>query len=214
MELNLAEVHEAVTAANPDRECIVWGDRRLTYAEVTDRTRRLAHVLSAHGLGCHSERAALAGHESGQDHVALFLYNGNEYLEGMLGAFKARAVPVNVNYRYVATELTYLLTDAGARAVIYHSAFAPALDAVRADLPHLELLLQVADDSGHELLDGALDYEAALAAAQRGAVAPGRHLRGHHGRSALRAGRGAGRSTWCRSWATPLAGHCPTWPCS
>lgn len=162
MELNLAEVHEAVTAANPDRECIVWGDRRLTYAEVTDRTRRLAHVLSAHGLGCHTERAALAGHESGQDHVALFLYNGNEYLEGMLGAFKARAVPVNVNYRYVATELTYLLTDAGAR---YHSAFAPALDAVRADLPHLELLLQVADDSGHELLDGALDYEAALAAA-------------------------------------------------
>jgi len=41
--------------------------------------------LYRHGLGARVERAALEGHQSGQDHVALALYNGNEYLEGMVG---------------------------------------------------------------------------------------------------------------------------------
>src|SRR3546814_4908924 len=50
MEFNLAQVHEAVAAAVPDREAIVWRDRRLTYADVTDRTRRLANHLLAAGL--------------------------------------------------------------------------------------------------------------------------------------------------------------------
>ncbi len=172
MSFNLAQVHEAVAAADPGRECIVWGDRRLTYAEVTDRSRRLADVFAGHGLGAHVERDALAGHESGQDHVGLYLHNGNEYLEGMLGAFKARVAPFNVNYRYVTEELAYLLADSGARAVVYHEAFAPILDGVRGGLPELRLLLQVADGSGHGLLDGALDYEEALAAASPDAVDP------------------------------------------
>jgi len=165
VEFNLASVHEAVAGANPDRECIVWRDRRLTYASVTERSRRLANVLAGAGLGVRAGRTELAGHESGQDHVALYLYNGNEYIEGMLGAFKSRTAPLNVNYRYVAEELRYLLADADARAVVYHGAFAPVLDEVRGDLPRIDLLLQVADDSGQPLLDGAVDYEAALAAA-------------------------------------------------
>ena len=165
MDANLAEVHEAVSAAVPDRECIVWRDRRLTYGDVTDRTRRLANALRARGLGAHAERAALAGHESGQDHLAIYLYNGNEYLEAMLGAFKARVAPFNVNYRYVAEELHYLLADARARAIVVGSTFAPILDEVRADLPHLEVVLQVDDGSGNALLDGAERYEDALATA-------------------------------------------------
>ena len=165
-EFNLAEVHEAVAAANPDRECIVWRDRRLTYADVTDRTRRLANGLLSAGLGIHRERAELAGHETGQDHLALYLHNGNEYLEGMLGAYKARVAPFNVNYRYVEEELRYLLADAGARGIIYHAAFAPVLEPLRAELD-LQLLLQVADESGNPLLDGAVDYEEFLAESSR-----------------------------------------------
>ncbi|MCH2409509.1 AMP-binding protein [Myxococcota bacterium] len=80
----------------------------------------------------------------------------------MLGAFKARVVPFNVNYRYVEDELLYVLTNASAKAIIYHSTFAPALDSIRKKLPHLRLLLQVADESDNELLSGALDFEAAL----------------------------------------------------
>src|SRR5215510_641343 len=125
MDLNLATAHEAITAAIPDRECIVFRDRRLTWAEVTERTRRLANALLTRGLGKVVEREHLAGHESGQDHLAIYLYNGNEYLEAMLGAFKARVAPFNVNYRYVAEELRYLLNDAAARAIVFHSTFAP-----------------------------------------------------------------------------------------
>ena len=163
--MNLAHVHEAIAEVIPDRDCIVYGDRRFSWAETTDRTRRLADVLRQHGLGCHVERDGLTNWESGQDHVALYLYNGNEYLEGMLGAFKARCAPFNVNYRYVEEELLYLFDNADARAVIYHAAFAPTLEKIRHQVPGDLLLLQVADESGNALLPGALDYEEALAAA-------------------------------------------------
>jgi fatty-acyl-CoA synthase len=164
--LNLAAIHEALAEALPERECIVFRERRLRWRDVHDRTRRLADVLRTHRLGCGRERTGLPGWESGQDHVALYLYNGNEYLEGMLGAFKARAVPFNVNYRYVDEELVHLLGNADAKAVIYHASFAPVLARIRARLPELVLWLQVADESGEPLLPGALDYEEALAQAQ------------------------------------------------
>jgi 3-oxocholest-4-en-26-oate---CoA ligase len=164
-EFNLGQVHEAVAATIPDRECIVWRDRRYTYADITDRTRRLASFLHRHGFGVHAERATLAGHQSGQDHLGLYLYNGNEYLEGMLGAYKARVAPFNVNYRYVEEELRYLLRDAKARGVIYQATFAPVLERILPELRDLELLIQVADESGEALLPGAVDYEAALASA-------------------------------------------------
>ncbi len=165
VEYNLAQIHEAVAAAVPDRECIVWRDRRLTYAQVSDRTRRLANHLIGAGLGAHTERADLGGHESGQDHLACYLHNGNEYLEAMLGSYKARVAPFNVNYRYVAEELRYLLNDSGARALVFHSAFADRVAEVLPDLPRLEVLLQVDDGSDTPLLPGAVWYEEALAAA-------------------------------------------------
>jgi len=162
---NLAAIHEAIAAELPEQECLVFGDRRFRWAEVTDRTRRLAAVLAEAGLGLRQERDGLPNHESGQDHVALYLYNGNEYLEGMLGAWKARAASFNVNYRYVEEELLYLFDNADARAVIFHASFAPTLAKIRDRLPKLELFLQVDDGSG-EQLPGAMDYEAALAAAK------------------------------------------------
>jgi fatty-acyl-CoA synthase len=162
---NLALLHEAIAAAVPERECIVFRDRRLSWSAVRERTRRLGALLREHGLGCRRERAQLANWESGQDHVALYLFNGNEYLEGMLGAFKARCAPFNVNYRYVEEELRYLFDNADARCVIYHASFAPLLEKLRPELARVRLWLQVADESGHTLLPGALDYEAALAAA-------------------------------------------------
>jgi fatty-acyl-CoA synthase len=165
-ELNIAAAHEAIAAAVPDRPCIVFRDKRFSYADVTARTRRLAHVLRDRGLGARPEgRAGLEGHQSHQDHLAIYAYNGNEYLECMLGAYKARVAPVNVNYRYVAEELQYLLTDSGAKAIVFHSAFAPTLAQVLPELPNLTVLLQIADDSGNDLLPGAEWYEEALAAA-------------------------------------------------
>jgi len=164
-EYNLAQIHEAVEAVAGERPCIVAGNRTYTYSEIGDRTRRLANALLERGFAAPTDRAELAGHESGQDHLAIYLHNGNEYLEAMLGAYKARVVPFNVNYRYVAEELEYLLKDAGAKGIVYHSAFAPTLADIRSSLPGLTTLLQVRDDSGNELLDGAEWYEDVLAAA-------------------------------------------------
>ncbi|HVM96909.1 MAG TPA: acyl-CoA synthetase [Candidatus Acidoferrales bacterium] len=162
MQFNLAEINEAIAAAVGDRECIIYRDRRFTWRDFTERTRRLANLLTQHGLGCHQERQSLQNFESGQDHLGIYLHNGNEYLEGMIGSYKARVAPFNVNYRYVEDELVYLLNDADCRALIYHSRFAPTLQKIRPRLPHLRLLLQVADPSDNPLLPGALDYEEAL----------------------------------------------------
>jgi len=150
---NLADLWEGVVDAVPDHESMVCGARRLTYAHADERINRLAHVLAAHGVG--------AG-----DHIGLYLYNGTEYLEAMLAAFKLRAVPVNVNYRYVEGELQYLLDNADAKAVVLHRELAPRLAAIQSDLPDLALALWVDDESGADVsLEHAIEYEEALAGA-------------------------------------------------
>jgi len=163
MEFTLAEINEAIAAAVPEREAIVTTGKRLTWRDLQRRTRRLANVLLGAGLGCHREREDLQPWESGQDHLALYLYNCPEYIEGMLRAYKARVVPFNVNYRYVKDELLYLFRDAQPRAFLYHAAFAPRLAEILPRLPAPALLLQVDDGSGEPLLPGALSYERVLA---------------------------------------------------
>ena len=164
MEFNLAQVFSAVAAANPDRDCIVFGDRRFTFAQTDERARRFARALHSWGLGAHRERAELAAYQSGQSHLGLYMANCNEFLEGMLGAYQARVAPFNVNYRYVADELVYLLDNARAEAVVYHARFAPTLAAAlaRGQLPAMRLI-HVDDESGNAPLPGALRYEDLLA---------------------------------------------------
>ena len=165
MEFAYAGLHEAVAAAHPSREALVWRGRSFTWAELTERTRRFAGVLAAHGIGRRAEVIDPAPWESAHHHVALYLQNGNPYLEAMVGSWKARAAPVNVNYRYVAEELTHVLADSAAAVVVYQGCFAERLATVLPQLATAPLLLRVDDGSGDDLLPGALDYEAALAAA-------------------------------------------------
>ncbi|MBP7628990.1 MAG: AMP-binding protein [Acidimicrobiales bacterium] len=137
---NLGDLFEAVADAVPDREAVVTPQRRLTYAPLEDRTNRLAHVLERAGVGP-------------GDHVALVLRNGNEYLEAMFAAFKLRAVPVNVNTRYTADELEYLLGDAPPVAVVVEPDRRARVDAA---LVHLGLTPAV--------IERGRDYEDRLAA--------------------------------------------------
>jgi acyl-CoA synthetase (AMP-forming)/AMP-acid ligase II len=162
---NHALLLDAVASALPDREAIVFRDRRITYGELQDRTNRFANALLNMGIGPPAPRRDLANWESGQDHVALYLYNGNEYLEATCGANQARAVPFNVNYRYVEHELAYLLNDGTPAVVVFHEAFAPTLGAVLPSLRRPPRLVQVADGSGHGLLPAAVDYDELLAGA-------------------------------------------------
>ncbi|HVM08887.1 MAG TPA: acyl-CoA synthetase [Acidimicrobiales bacterium] len=137
-DFNIADLFEKVADAIPDREALVCGDRRLTYRELDERATRLAHVLAAHGV-----RAG--------DHVGLHLYNSTEYLEGMIAAFKLRAVPINVNYRYVADELRYLFNDAELKVAIHEPGFAELIDAIRDDVPTLQWTVARGDDYEREL---------------------------------------------------------------
>ena len=141
VEFNLADLWEIVVDAVPEREAIVCADRRFSYAETDARANRLAHALAEDGVGP-------------GDNVGLWLYNGVEYLEGMIACFKLRAVPVNVNYRYVEDELRYLFDDADLAAVVHEPEFAEKLDAVRGDVPSLRAAIAAGDD-----------YEKALASA-------------------------------------------------
>lgn len=172
MQFTVPAVAEAVAAAVGDRPLIVQGDRRLTYREIVDRSNRLAAYLYSRGLGAQTERDKLAGHEVGQDLLGIYAYNGPEYVESMLGAFRARVAPFNVNYRYVKNELQYLLADSGASALVYHGAFAPRVAEILPELPGLRVLIQIADGSGNELLDGAVDYESVVVGTERSAAAP------------------------------------------
>jgi acyl-CoA synthetase (AMP-forming)/AMP-acid ligase II len=158
--VNVAVLQELIAGWIPDREAIVWRERTLTYGDLARRSRRVGRALRRLGLGCRRERAELQPWESGQDHVAILAHNCPEWIELMYGTWKARAAFINVNYRYKAEEILFLLTTGEARALIYHATFAPVVAEIRRDLP----LIQVPDDSGNALLPGALDYETWLAA--------------------------------------------------
>ena len=160
--LALTPVLDAVAAACPDRLALVFRDRRFSYADFADRSWRFANALLAHGITIHTPRSELENWESGQDHAAILMYNCNEYLESLVGCFKARAASINVNYRYVAEELRYILTNADTKAIVYHARFAPLVAEVLPDIQQQRVLVQVADDSGNDLLPGAVDYEAFL----------------------------------------------------
>ena len=114
MELNLADLFELVADEVPDATAMVSGERRLTYRDLDHRADRLAHHLAGVGVG--------AG-----ERVGVQLANGTEYIEAMLACFKIRAVPVNVNYRYVTRELEYLYTDAGLVGLVFHRRFGAAV---------------------------------------------------------------------------------------
>ena len=161
-DLTIAEVHRAVAAHVPERECVVDGRRRTTYRELFDRSRRLGAYLIRAEFTCHRPRTELAAWESGQDHIGIYLYNSTEYLESEFGILSARAAAVNVNYRYIEKELIYLFSNARLRGLIFHSEFAGKLKAIRSELPELRLFIQVPDRSGAPLLPGAIWYEDAL----------------------------------------------------
>jgi fatty-acyl-CoA synthase len=154
MEMHFATIWEAIADALPDSAAVVHGAVHRTWSEYEDRAARLAAAFTATGLGPNSK-------------VGLYLYNGNEYVEAQFAAFKMRAVPVNVNYRYLDDELAYLLDDSDAEALVFHRSLGERVGRVAGRLPGLRLLVEVDDGSSSEGsagVDGAIPYEQLLAA--------------------------------------------------
>ncbi|MDX2381453.1 MAG: acyl-CoA synthetase [Acidimicrobiia bacterium] len=139
--LSLGDVLEVVADAIPDLPAVITNDGEHTYRQLDERATRLANHLSAHGVGV-------------GDHVGIHAANRIEWAEAFYACFKIRAVPINVNYRYVETELRYLYDNADCVAVIVGPEFVDAIDAVADALPELRHRLVLGDA-----------YESALAAA-------------------------------------------------
>ena len=136
MEFNLADLFELVADRVPDRLALVAGDRRLTFRELDERATRFANYLVDVGV------------EPGQ-HVGIYSVNRAEWVEAMFGCYKARAVPINVNYRYVADELRYLFDNADLVALVYEAEFGPLVASVLPGLPQLEHLVVLDDGIRH-----------------------------------------------------------------
>jgi len=158
MEFNLADLFEIVVDTAPDRLALIAGEKRLTYRRLDERANRLGHHLTD------------ADVKPG-DHVAVYAWNRAEWLEAELGIYKARAPVINVNYRYVADELRYMLENSDSVALVFERQFAPVVAEVRADAPRLRHFVVIDDgstddESAKAIAElGAVDYEEALASA-------------------------------------------------
>ena len=134
MHFNLADMIEAVADRVPDREALVCGNRRATYAQLDERATQLAHFLQSRGV------------QAGNN-VGLYMYNCVEYLEAMLACFKLRAVPINVNYRYVDDELRYIFDNADLVACVLNRQFVPHLAVIADSVSDLKACIAVEDGS-------------------------------------------------------------------
>lgn len=151
-EYNLADLFELSADAFPDREALIFEDDRFTYRELDARMNRIAHHLESAGIGP-------------GDHVGIYSLNNNQWVETMYACYKIRAIPVNINFRYVEAELLYLFDNADLVALVYQRQFADRIAAVSDDVPKLRHFVRIED--GTDVDDSALnpvEYEAALSA--------------------------------------------------
>jgi acyl-CoA synthetase (AMP-forming)/AMP-acid ligase II len=157
MEWSLPAVFEVAATAAPERDMLVWKNTRRTYAQVATRARNFAGFLESHGIGVRRERTKLERWECGQATVALILYNCPEYIESMLGCYRARAVPFNVNQHYRPAEVRSLLDMVCADAVVYQRSLGPLVsEALRG---RSLVLVDVDDGSRVSPLAGSTSFE-------------------------------------------------------
>ncbi len=148
---NWATLWEALADAQPDHTAVVIGDHEQTWNELDDRAARLTSALADRGAGPGTR-------------IAQLMFNCPEYIESAYAAFKLRATPVNVNYRYKAPEIGYICDNAGAEVLVFHGSLGERVAEARASMPTVQTLVQV--DDGSPLIDGAVWYHEIVAAAQ------------------------------------------------
>ncbi len=133
----------------PDREAVVYGERRMTYTQLSEEVTRVAHALRACGV------------EPG-DRVAYLLPNIPEMLVAHFAVPLAGGVLVAVNTRLAPPEVHYILQHSGATVLVVDAALHRLVKSVLADLPELRQVVTVVDPaSGAERLPevAGIDYE-------------------------------------------------------
>jgi len=147
---NIADLVEHAIDLVPERVALADGTRSVTYAELEDRANRLAHYLQAQGV-------------RPGDKVGIYSRNTIEAVEAMVAIFKARAVMINVNYRYVENELQYIFDNSDLVALIHERRYADKVAAVRPTSPQVKTVIVVDDGTEAPTAADSVDYEVALA---------------------------------------------------
>lgn len=148
---NWATLWEAFADAQPDHTAVVIGEHEQTWRDLDDRAARLTTALADRGAGVGTR-------------IAQLMFNCPEYLESAYAAFKLRATPVNVNYRYKAPEIAYICDNAGAEVLVFHGSLGDRVAEAQSMMPSVTTLVQV--DDGSPLVDGAEWYDELVEAAK------------------------------------------------
>ncbi len=130
MELTLGWMIRRAAWKHPQETALVCETGRVTYADLEERSNRLANALKGLGLGRN-------------DKVALLLQNCRQFIEAVFGIAKTGAVCVPLNYRLKAGELEYILNHSDSRAIIYQADFGSAVESLLPKTPQLKHLLAV-----------------------------------------------------------------------
>ena len=148
MNLDFASVWEMISDIIPDNDALICGDEVVTWKDYDNKSSKIATALSNAGLKANSK-------------AGLYLNNSNEYLIAQNAIFKIGGVPINVNYRYVAEELIYLLDNSDSEAVFYHACYSDRIKEIANSLPNIKAWIEISDGTESHFPD-ALNYEQLL----------------------------------------------------
>ena len=119
--MNTAEFLQISSLMVPDRDALVCGDKRVTYAEMADRVNRLANWLIEQGAGADNP-------------VGVMALNGNEFVEAYYAAAKVGATFVPLNYRAKQEELTYMINTSDIHVLFVGERYLDLVEALRPTL--------------------------------------------------------------------------------
>ena len=142
--MNVADQLHRAALLYADREAVRCGDEVLTFAELEERSNRLANALLAHGL-------------AQGDRVATWLENSIRCIELDYALAKAGLVRVSLNPRLTPREAQYIVADSDARCMVWGSSFDEAMATVLAEAPLVELRLR--DPEGVAQTSPCVDFE-------------------------------------------------------
>jgi acyl-CoA synthetase (AMP-forming)/AMP-acid ligase II len=133
--MNIAYILKRTAKNLPDREGLVVGGRRLAFKEINERVNQLANALLAQGL------------QKG-DRVGLLFYNSLAYFESYLALYKAGLIWVRLNYRLSISELTNMMRDSQAFAIIYGPEFEKVADEICSNVSAVKLRIHQGEGPG------------------------------------------------------------------
>lgn len=134
MAFNIADLIEHAVDVVPDRIALETDGATQTYAELESRANALAHKLFDLGV-------------QPSDKVGLYSRNTIAAVESMVAIFKARAVMVNVNFRYIEAELIHICTDSDMTVLIAERRYLEKVANILPSVPKLREIIVIDDES-------------------------------------------------------------------